>query len=60
MSEHADSHERVEAIAEQLELSDLAVQNEEADQVRGGQATAPAPQPPPRPAFEIKDWSFNP
>ena len=63
MSEHSDPREQVDASAEQdLELNDLAVQNEQADQIRGGEAAKTTPPPPPKSKglFEVTDWSFDP
>ena len=63
MSEHSDPREQGEASAEQdLELNDLAVQNEHADQIRGGEAAKTTPPPPPKSKglFEVTDWGFDP
>ena len=68
MSEQSDPREQVEASPEQdVELKDLGVGNEEADQVRGGKDAAPAPKPTPKPnpnpnpnpGFELGDVSFG-
>lgn len=62
MSEQSGSREQAEASAEQeLELKDLAVQNAEADQVRGGGTTTPTTttKPAPKGAFEVKDFGFS-
>jgi hypothetical protein len=60
MSEHSDPREQADASAEQdLELKDLAVQGENADQVRGGQPAAPPPKPAPKGVFEVQDYGFD-